>query len=81
MISPVMKTNRLVTVVDGCLFAGLDSEFTALVVEQAFDWLDAQVLRLHGAEGSRRYAANLEKLAIRHVHQIISAVKNATYKE
>jgi pyruvate dehydrogenase E1 component beta subunit len=81
IISSVMKTNRLVTVEEGWPYSGIGSEITALVMEQAFDWLDAPVLRVHGADVPMPYAANLEKLAIPQVHQIISAVKNATYKE
>ena len=79
IINSVKKTNRLVTVEEGWPYAGIGSEISALVMDQAFDWLDAPVLRVHGADVPMPYAANLEKLAIPQVNQIISAVKKSTY--
>ena len=79
IINSVKKTNRLVTVEEGWPYAGIGSEISALVMDQAFDWLDAPVLRVHGADVPMPYAANIEKLAIPQVNQIISAVKKSTY--
>jgi len=49
-------------------------------MEQAFDWLDAPVKRVHGADVPLPYAANLEKLATPQVPEIIAAVKEVTYR-
>jgi pyruvate dehydrogenase E1 component beta subunit len=64
IVNSVKKTNRLVSVEEGWPFAGIGSELSALMMEHAFDWLDAPVKRVAGLDVPLPYAANLEKLAL-----------------
>ena len=80
IVESVKKTNRLVTVEEGWPFAGIGSELCAVMMEEAFDWLDAPVVRVHGADVPLPYAANLEKLALPQPETIIEAVKKVTYR-
>jgi pyruvate dehydrogenase E1 component beta subunit len=80
IIESVMKTNRMVTVEEGWPTAGIGSEIAALVMEKAFDYLDAPVVRVCGADVPLPYAANLEKLALPQIHKIIDAVKQVCYQ-
>ena len=64
IVDSVKKTNRLVSVEEGWPFAGIGSELAAVMMEQAFDWLDAPVTRVAGEDVPLPYAANLEKLAL-----------------
>ncbi len=76
----VRKTNRLVTVEEGWPFAGIGAEVAMQIIETAFDWLDAPPVRVHGMDVPMPYAANLEKLALPTVPQIVEAAKRVTYK-
>ncbi|MCZ6604293.1 MAG: pyruvate dehydrogenase complex E1 component subunit beta [Alphaproteobacteria bacterium] len=76
IIASVQKTNRLVTVEEGWLYAGIGSEVAARVMEQAFDWLDAPVTRVGGADTPMPYAANLEALALPQTENIVAAVNS-----
>ncbi len=76
----VKKTNRLVTVEEGWPVAGIGSAVSALVMEQAFDWLDAPVKRVTGVDVPMPYAANLEKLALPQLADIVAAVKEVCYR-
>src|SRR5688572_2492490 len=80
IVNSVKRTNRLVTVEEGWPFAGIGSELAAVAIEQMFDWLDAPVVRVHGADVPMPYAANLEKLALPQAENIVEAVKRVTYK-
>ena len=80
MIESVKKTNRLVTVEEGWGPMGVGAEVVARVVAEAFDYLDAPPLRVHQADTPMPYAANLEKLALPSVEQIVEAVRAVTYK-
>jgi pyruvate dehydrogenase E1 component beta subunit len=80
IVNSVKRTNRLVTVEEGWPFAGIGSELAAVAMEQMFDWLDAPVVRVHGADVPMPYAANLEKLALPQAETIVEAVKRVTYK-
>ena len=64
IVESVKKTNRLVSVEEGWPFAGIGSEIAAVMMEQAFDYLDAPVTRVAGEDVPLPYAANLEKLAL-----------------
>ena len=64
IVASVKKTNRLVSVEEGWPFAGIGAEIAALMMEQAFDWLDAPVKRVTGKDVPLPYAANLERLAL-----------------
>jgi pyruvate dehydrogenase E1 component beta subunit len=81
VVDSVKKTNRLVSVEEGWHFAGIGSELCAIMMEQAFDWLDAPVIRVHGADVPLPYAANLEKLALPQPDTIVAAAKKACYRE
>jgi pyruvate dehydrogenase E1 component beta subunit len=79
IIESVKKTNRIVTVEEGWPFAGIGAEIAALMMEHAFDYLDAPVIRVCGADVPMPYAENLEKLALPQIDEIIHAVKTVTY--
>ncbi|MGH6946298.1 MAG: pyruvate dehydrogenase complex E1 component subunit beta, partial [Kiloniellales bacterium] len=81
IVASVKKTNRLVTCEEGWPFAGIGSELAALAMEQAFDWLDAPVKRVHGVDVPLPYAANLEKLALPQVETIVAAAKGVCYRD
>jgi pyruvate dehydrogenase E1 component beta subunit len=72
IIASVRKTSRLVTCEEGFPFAGLGSEIAMQVMEQAFDWLDAPIARVTGKDVPMPYAANLEKLALPQIDDIIA---------
>jgi pyruvate dehydrogenase E1 component beta subunit len=80
VIESVKKTGRLVTVEEGWPQGGIGAELAARVMEQAFDYLDAPVLRVTGKDVPMPYAANLEKLALPHVDEVIAAVNAVTYR-
>ncbi len=75
----VKKTNRLVSVEEGWPSAGMGSEIAALMMESCFDDLDAPVLRVCGADVPMPYAANLEKLALPQIEDIVTAAKKVAY--
>lgn len=80
IITSVKKTNRLVNVEEGWPFAGIASEISALVMEEAFDYLDAPVLRVTGKDLPLPYAANLEKLSLPSVGDIVETVEEVCYR-
>ncbi len=80
IIASVKKTNRLVSVEEGWPYAGIGSEISAVVMEQAFDWLDAPVARVTGVDVPMPYAANLEKLALPDADRIVQAARKVLYK-
>jgi pyruvate dehydrogenase E1 component beta subunit len=80
IVNSVKKTNRLVSVEEGWPFAGIGAELSALMMEQAFDDLDAPVVRVHGADVPLPYAANLEKMALPQVEDVVKAAKAVCYK-
>jgi len=75
IVESVKKTNRLVTVEEGWPYAGIGAEVTMRVIEEAFDWLDAQPVRVHGLDVPLPYAANLERLALPQPDWVVDAVK------
>jgi pyruvate dehydrogenase E1 component beta subunit len=81
LIASVKKTNRLVTVEEGWPICSIGSEVAARVTMEAFDYLDAPPVKITGADVPMPYAANLEKLALPSVDQIIAAVKSVCYRE
>jgi pyruvate dehydrogenase E1 component beta subunit len=80
VVRSVQKTNRAVTVEEGWAACGIGSEVSALIMEQAFDYLDAPVLRVSGKDVPMPYAANLEKLALPHAGDIVAAAKAVLYR-
>ncbi len=73
----VRKTNRLVTVEEGWHFAGIGAEIAMSICENAFDYLDAQPIRVTGKDVPLPYAQNLEKLALPQVADIVAAARAA----
>ncbi|HVI87821.1 MAG TPA: pyruvate dehydrogenase complex E1 component subunit beta [Dongiaceae bacterium] len=80
IVNSVKKTNRLVTTEEGWPFAGIGAELAAVIMEHAFDWLDAPVMRVAGIDVPMPYAANLEKLALPQAETIVDAAKRACYR-
>jgi pyruvate dehydrogenase E1 component beta subunit len=80
IVNSIKKTNRLVTVEEGWEFGGIGSQLSAIAMENAFDYLDAPVLRITGKDIPVPYAANLEKLALLSPADVITAVKKVCYK-
>ncbi|HEY4253258.1 MAG TPA: pyruvate dehydrogenase complex E1 component subunit beta [Roseomonas sp.] len=80
IVRSVQKTNRLVTVEEGWPFAGIGAEVAMQIVENAFDHLDAPPVRVHGLDIPMPYAANLEKLALPRLEQVVDAAKRVTYR-
>ncbi len=80
IVESVKKTNRLVSVEEGWPQCGIGAEIAAVVMEEAFDWLDAPVLRVAGADVPMPYAANLEALALPRVEEVVAAAKQVCYR-
>lgn len=79
IISSVKKTNRVVIVEESHPFCGVGAELSAQIMENAFDYLDAPVKRLSGADAPMPYAKNLEQLALPDVSRIVEAVREVCY--
>ncbi|HEY0005699.1 MAG TPA: pyruvate dehydrogenase complex E1 component subunit beta [Pyrinomonadaceae bacterium] len=79
IINSVKKTNRAVVAEESHPFCSIGAEISAAITERAFDYLDAPVKRLSGADVPMPYAKNLEKLAIPGVEQLIAAVREVAY--
>jgi pyruvate dehydrogenase E1 component beta subunit len=75
IVQSVKKTNRLVSCEEGWPFAGIGSELSALMMEHAFDYLDAPVKRVTGLDVPLPYAANLEKMALPQSSHIVEAAR------
>jgi len=80
VIASVMKTNRCVTVEEGWPVASIGNHISATLMERAFDYLDAPVINCTGKDVPMPYAANLEKLALTSVDEVLDAVRQVTYR-
>ncbi|MCS6891605.1 MAG: pyruvate dehydrogenase complex E1 component subunit beta [Rhodovarius sp.] len=80
VVASLRKTHRLVTVEEGWPYAGIGAEVAMQVIEAAFDELDAPPVRVHGADVPMPYAANLEKLALPQVEDVVNAARRVTYR-
>ncbi len=80
VVESVKNTGRLVTVEEGWPQGGIGAELAAVVTAEAFDYLDAPPLRVTGKDVPMPYAANLEKLALPNVDEVIAAVNAVTYR-
>ena len=80
ILKSVQKTNRVVTVEEGWAYSGIGSEISAQIMEKAFDYLDAPVLRVAGKDVPMPYAANLEAMALPQVQDIVEAAKDVCYR-
>jgi pyruvate dehydrogenase E1 component beta subunit len=81
VIESVKKTNRLVTVEQGWPICSIGSEISSQVVEHAFDYLDAPPMKITGKDVPMPYAANLEKLALPTVDDVVTAAKAVLYRD
>jgi len=79
IVASVKKTGRVVTIEEGWRQSGVGSEIAASVTEHAFDWLDAPVTRVTGKDVPMPYAANLEKIALPSVADVVAAAKAVCY--
>jgi pyruvate dehydrogenase E1 component beta subunit len=80
VIESVKKTNRIVTVEQGWPVCSIGAEISAVVVDEAFDYLDAPPMRIAGKDVPMPYAANLERLALPTVEDVIAAAKAVCYR-
>ncbi|WP_439526266.1 pyruvate dehydrogenase complex E1 component subunit beta [Roseovarius mucosus] len=80
VIASVMKTNRCVTVEEGWPVASVGNHISAVLMQKAFDYLDAPVINCTGKDVPMPYAANLEKLALTSTQEVIDAVRQVTYR-
>ncbi|RYC17328.1 pyruvate dehydrogenase complex E1 component subunit beta [Ciceribacter ferrooxidans] len=80
VIESVKKTGRLVTAEEGYPQSSVGTEIATRVMQQAFDYLDAPILTIAGKDVPMPYAANLEKLALPNVGEVVQAVKTVCYK-
>jgi pyruvate dehydrogenase E1 component beta subunit len=80
LIASVKKTGRAVTVEEGWQQSGVGAEVAARIMEHAFDYLDAPVARVSGKDVPMPYAANLEKLALPSVAEVVAAAKAVCYR-
>jgi pyruvate dehydrogenase E1 component beta subunit len=80
IVESVKKTGRIVTIEEGWRQSGVGAEIAASVMALAFDWLDAPVTRVTGKDVPMPYAANLEKLALPSVAEVVQAAKEVCYR-
>ncbi len=80
VIKSVMKTNRCVTVEEGWPVCSIGNHISAVLMQEAFDYLDAPVINCTGKDVPMPYAANLEKLALVTSDEVVAAVKQVTYR-
>ncbi|MDE0796207.1 MAG: pyruvate dehydrogenase complex E1 component subunit beta [Alphaproteobacteria bacterium] len=81
IVNSVKKTNRIVSVEEGWPVAGMGSEIAAIMMEEAFDWLDAPLKRVCAVDVPLPYAANLEKLALPQFADVVAAAKAVCYAD
>ncbi|MFZ1814436.1 MAG: pyruvate dehydrogenase complex E1 component subunit beta [Rhizobiaceae bacterium] len=80
IITSVRKTGRLVTVEEGFPQSSIGDHIASQVMQRAFDYLDAPVVTVCGKDVPMPYAANLEKLALPNIGEVVEAVKAVTYR-
>jgi len=80
IVASVKKTGRIVTIEEGWPQGGIGAEIAARVMAGAFDYLDAPVTRVSGKDVPMPYAANLEKLALPTVAEVVKAAKAVCYR-
>src|SRR5215467_8935785 len=79
IVESIKKTNRVVIAEESHPVCGVGAEISAEIMERAFDYLDAPVKRVSGADVPMPYAKNLENLAIPDVERIVAAVREVAY--
>jgi len=81
IIKSVKKTNRVVTVEEGWPQNGIGAELTSIICENAFDYLDAPVYRITGADIPMPYSVNIELMAKPQIQDLVKAAKKVLYKK
>jgi pyruvate dehydrogenase E1 component beta subunit len=81
IVNSVKKTSRCITVEEGFPFASVGSEIASILIDEAFDYLDAPIKKLASVDGPLPYAANLERLALPKTNDIIKVAKELCNKE
>ena len=80
IISSLKKTNRIVSLEEGWPVAGIGAEISAIVMEKGFDYLDAPLVRVCGADVPMPYAQNLEAEYLPDVKQLVNAINSVCYR-
>ncbi len=80
ILATVKKTNRVVYLEEGWNFVGIGAQIVSLIQEEAFDWLDAPVLRVSQADVPMPYAKNLENLAKPNANLVVEACHRVLYR-
>jgi pyruvate dehydrogenase E1 component beta subunit len=80
VLASVMKTNRCVTIEEGFPVGAIGNHLSAVIMERAFDWLDAPVINCTGKDVPMPYAANLEKFALITAAEVVAAAKTVCYR-
>ncbi|MDT8344774.1 MAG: pyruvate dehydrogenase complex E1 component subunit beta [Thermohalobaculum sp.] len=80
VVRSVMKTNRCVTIEEGWPTCSIGNHVSAVLMQEAFDYLDAPVINLTGKDVPMPYAANLEKLALITTDEVVEAAKSVCYR-
>lgn len=80
IVASLKKTNRMVSLEEGWPQCGIGAELAAIAMEEAFDWLDAPVVRVTGKDVPMPYAANLERIALPQVEEVVAAAKAVCYR-
>jgi pyruvate dehydrogenase E1 component beta subunit len=80
IVNSVRKTHHIVSLEEGWPYAGIGSEIAAVIMEQAFDELDAPFTRVTGLDIPLPYAANLEAMSLPQVENVVAAVKSILNK-
>lgn len=80
VIRSVMKTNRLVSVEEGWPQNGIGADISAVVTEEAFDYLDAPIERVTGADVPMPYSLNLERMAVPNKDDVVASVLRTTFR-
>ena len=80
VVRSVMKTNRCITVEEGWPVCSIGSQISSVLMQEAFDYLDAPVITLTGKDVPMPYAANLERLALVTTDEVVEAARQVTYR-
>ena len=80
ILATVKKTNRVVYLEEGWTFAGVGAQIVSIIQEEAFDWLDAPVLRVTQADIPMPYAKNLEQMAKPNADRVVDACNKVLYR-
>ena len=80
IINSVKKTGRIINIEEGWVSCGIGSEIVSIVVEKAFDYLDAEPMRIASVDAPIPYAANLEQLALPNVENIVELARKLCNK-